>query len=494
MAMPLVLHKAEFLSIGTLLSRLNLGSGRRRRFVFEKGSKFAVVALAVLAIGMPLLYSAPTSQLPNQPSNISPTAGATGVSLTPTLQSSDFSDPHSSDTHAASQWQVATSSCFCGIPTFDSGTDTTNLTSITIPPARLNYDTTYYWHVRHQDNHGSWSEWSEETSFTTQSAPPTIFYSPSSLNFTATAGGANPADQTLSIWNSGGGSLNWSASEDVIWLSLDPISGSSTDEHDSVTVSVNISGLTADTYNATITITAEGATNTPQTVPVSLTISSPTPEPAITYSPSGFSFTATKDEVNPDDQTLEIWSSGDGTLNWSVSEDATWLSLDPTSGSSTGEHGSVTVSVNISGMTAGSYSATITISAPGATNTPQTVSVSLTIEQLNQPPNPPSNILPAAGATGVSLTPTLSSPDFSDPDPGDTHAASQWQVATSSCFCGIPTFDSGRDTTNLTSITIPAGKLNYDTTYYWHVRHQDNQGEWSNWSAVTSFTTQEASN
>jgi len=76
---------------------------------------------------------------------------------------------------------------------------------------------------------------------------------------------------------------------------------------------------------------------------------------------------------------LSISNPGGGTLNWDVSDDAGWLSLDPLSGTSTGEVDDVTLSVDISGMGGGSYSATITIEAPGATNTPQTVPVSLTI-------------------------------------------------------------------------------------------------------------------
>ena len=38
---------------------------------------------------------------------------------------------------------------------------------------------------------------------------------------------------------------------------------------------VNTTGLSAGSYNATITVTATGATNTPQTVPVTLTINAP---------------------------------------------------------------------------------------------------------------------------------------------------------------------------------------------------------------------------
>ena len=108
----------------------------------------------------------------------------------------------------------------------------------------------------------------------------------------------------------------------------------------------------------------------------------PPSEPTIGFSPPSFSFSAIEGGANPADKTLEVWNSGAGTLDWSVSDDADWLSLSPPGGSSTGEHDAVSVSVNTSGRSAGHYDATITISAPGAGNTPQRVSVSL---QINVP-------------------------------------------------------------------------------------------------------------
>lgn len=68
MAVSLLLHKyeAEFLSIGPLLSRLNLGLGRRR-LIIETGSKFAIVALAGLVIGMPLIGGAQGSTDSSKP-------------------------------------------------------------------------------------------------------------------------------------------------------------------------------------------------------------------------------------------------------------------------------------------------------------------------------------------------------------------------------------------------------------------------------------------
>jgi hypothetical protein len=99
---------------------------------------------------------------------------------------------------------------------------------------------------------------------------PTIGVNPTSFSFSATAGGANPSSQSLSITNTGGGTLTWSATTTQPWLSVSPTSGTAPS---SATVSVNITGLAAGTYNGAITVTGTGATNSPVTVPVTLTVS-----------------------------------------------------------------------------------------------------------------------------------------------------------------------------------------------------------------------------
>ena len=136
-----------------------------------------------------------TNQLPNQPSNVSPTNGATGISLTPTLESSAFSDPDVGDTHAASQWQITTTSGDYSSTVYDSGTDTSNLESIAIPSETLSESTTYYWHIKHQDNRGDWSSWSVETSFTTIFPDQIGFYRPSGRKFVVDMDGDG-------VWNS----------------------------------------------------------------------------------------------------------------------------------------------------------------------------------------------------------------------------------------------------------------------------------------------------
>jgi hypothetical protein len=72
------------------------------------------------------------------------------------------------------------------------------------------------------------------------------------------------------------------------------------------------------------------------------------------------------------------------------------MSLAPANGVSTGpgDPSSVTISVNTSGLSVGAYAGTITITAPGAVNSPQSVTVVLNITEA--PAAPPS----AGGASG----------------------------------------------------------------------------------------------
>jgi len=107
----------------------------------------------------------------------------------------------------------------------------------------------------------------------------------------------------------------------------------------------------------------------------------------------------------------------------------------------------------------------------------------------NSPPSSPPNISPANRSDNVSVTPTLNASVFSDKDAGDTHKSSQWQITTKAGDYTSPVYDSGVDAKNLTSITVPKGKLDYVTVYYWHVRYQDSKGAWSNYSEETRFTT-----
>lgn len=100
-------------------------------------------------------------------------------------------------------------------------------------------------------------------------------------------------------------------------------------------------------------------------------------------------------------------------------------------------------------------------------------------------PTAPSNVSPAANTYVSSLTPKLIASAFSDGAIGSTQVASQWQIFMGSTLI----YDTGTDTTNLLELTVPAGKLSFGNTYTWKVRHEDNYGGWSGYSAPTSLVT-----
>jgi len=112
---------------------------------------------------------------PNAPTNSTPTNGALRQKITPTLTASAFSDPDGGDTQAAAQWLIRIlSDPTYSSPAFDSGTDETNLTLISVPSGNLSKNTTYFWKVRYRDDLGEWSNYSSETAFTTGVVPVTV--------------------------------------------------------------------------------------------------------------------------------------------------------------------------------------------------------------------------------------------------------------------------------------------------------------------------------
>lgn len=85
------------------------------------------------------------------------------------------------------------------------------------------------------------------------------------------------------------------------------------------------------------------------------------------------------------DDTFLISNGGAGTLNYTITSNAAWVAPVPASGSATrAQDNNITLRYNLAGLVPGSYNATITIAAAGASNSPKTILVSLQVLPLKQ--------------------------------------------------------------------------------------------------------------
>jgi hypothetical protein len=202
-------------------------------------------------------------------------------------------------------------------------------------------------------------------------APPVLAVTPDSLHFTGNQGGANPTAEVLHVSNAGSGSLTFSASEVIPWALISPASGSA---GDSVVVSVNLGALTAGSYSGVIEFTSPEAVNSPVQVPVALTVDPPQNAPIIVLAPDQLSFSVAVGAPNPPPDTITVTNGGGGTLAWTATKSAAWLSLSPAAG---GSGTNVQVSINAAGLAVGDYFDTIEFTDPAASNSPRTALVEL---------------------------------------------------------------------------------------------------------------------
>ena len=209
--------------------------------------------------------------------------------------------------------------------------------------------------------------------------PATITLTPRTLSFSAQQG-SNPSAQSIQIRNSGGSTLSWTGTDNQSWLALASGSGSvAPGSSTSVAVNVTSASLAPGTYNATITISDASATNSPQTASVTLTV---TPGPPTISLSSDTLFFSAQAGVNPSAQSISIGNTGGQTLNWTGTDDQSWLALGQGSGSvAPGSSQTVQVNVTSDALNPGTYDATITIRDGAATNSPQTKPVRLTVTQ-----------------------------------------------------------------------------------------------------------------
>ena len=125
----------------------------------------------------------------------------------------------------------------------------------------------------------------------------------------------------------------------------------------------------------------------------------------LSLSPQTLSFSATQGGPSPSAQPVDVANIGSGTLNWTASSsDSTW-SVSPSSGTG---NGTISVAPNTTGLAAGTYSATITVSASGANGSPASVTASVIVGSTAKVNTVRMSPVSVTGGTSSTGTVTLS--------------------------------------------------------------------------------------
>lgn len=231
---------------------------------------------------------------------------------------------------------------------------------------------------------------------------PAIGLSTTTINFAATAGGANPTAQTVNVSNTSAGTLTGLGVGTIVygsgasgWLAA---SFNQTTAPATLTLTATTGSLLSGTYTATVPVTSGVASNSPQNVSVTFTVAA---APAITLNPTTITFSATQGGTSPSAQTVSVTNGGGGSLSGlsasiAYGSGSGWLaaSLNQTTAPAT-----LTLTPTLGSLTANTYTATVTVSStvPGVTS--QTVGVSFVVN-----PGAPAVVIVTPGYAAIRTT------------------------------------------------------------------------------------------
>ena len=202
-------------------------------------------------------------------------------------------------------------------------------------------------------------------SMTVPGPTPQLFVSTTVLDF-----GTNLVSLTFNIRNTGTGTLNWNLAESLPWLGLSGVSGTTTSETDTITVTADRTGLAAAVYAGTIAVTSDGGT---ANIAAEMTVA-PT-QLVVTPTTINFGKFATT-------KLFVISNGGTGTVNWNINTAGfpTWISsISPTSGSASSDTDAVVVTVDRTGLATGVHSFTFPVTSNAGT---VNVTINLTVAEV----------------------------------------------------------------------------------------------------------------
>jgi trimeric autotransporter adhesin len=200
--------------------------------------------------------------------------------------------------------------------------------------------------------------------------PPALNFSPASLAYAYQVGGALPQAQTVAVSLYGviNGQQAFTAAVATggTWLAVSPTLGTTP-----ATLSVGVSptGLAPGIYNGSVSVTPTGGSAA--SVPVTLTVTGTT---ALSANPNAVNFTYAQGSSAPGAQSIQVSSAGNGSVAFTATSNAAWLTVLPASGATPVI---LTLTASVKGLGIGTYAGAISVAPTGGS--PLSILVNLVV-------------------------------------------------------------------------------------------------------------------
>ena len=387
------------------------------------------------------------------------------------------------EVHESSDWQLATDAAFTNI--IDQVTNSTvnknTWTATSVPVA-----TTLYVRVRHKGDTLGYSAWSDAVVFSTKQSFSTAPNTPSitsplnnAVDVTAEAGLTSNAFAVNSGTDTHASS-SWEIATDAEFTNIiKSVNASITDK-----TTWTPGNLPVDTtLFARVRYTGDytGISNWSNIITFS-TKQTYLPAPEVTYPLNAASDIAGSVSITTDAFTSEFTGDVHDSSDWQLSTDSGFVTIIESSLNDNVNKISWTVSDLPENTTY--YVRTRRHSSDGGTSEwSDTISFSTLTAYITAP----TITAPTNGSNNHSPYVNITSNAFNSEIGGQTHASTDWQIATDAGFSNIVA-ESNADATNKTSWTYTPG-LASNTTYYVRIRYRAASGLVSAWSSTVIFTT-----
>ncbi len=187
--------------------------------------------------------------------------------------------------------------------------------------------------------------------------------SPSSLSFSAPAGGAAPSPQNVNV-NSAVTGVGYAVSASAPWITVSNNTGAAPGV---VQIGIDPTNLAAGSFNGRVTISSPVASPSSATITISAVIAATQP-PSMSVTPSMVSLSAPQGG-SPVTQTFQVLNTGGGSLSFGVGSTAgsPWMSFSaPVTTATPNSSATISITADPSNLAPGTYNGSLAVTGAGA--------------------------------------------------------------------------------------------------------------------------------